>query len=234
MRQLHAVAAHEKFVASGVYTFARDGEAMPKTERFTTHELGDGGRLTRVDMDARLDEGKSLLLHALHDSKGALQRFDLRYHNERYEGGVKSLGASYQFDAARTQVGYAMNRAARDYVEMELPQDVLIDMPLLCLRGLSLMTLARREGLPTPLFVPMYEFASLFPGIVTEVVSPVEALGEDLLTSGNRAYLANRFRYRDKAASYWVDAHGTIIKRISAFKQREFVVELRDYARRAE
>ena len=234
MRQLHPVAAHEKFVASGVFVFARDGQAMAKTERFTTHELGDGGRLTRVDMDARENEGKSLLLHALFDSGGGMQRFDIRYHSEAFDGGVKSLSASYQFDTGRVQVGFRMNGAERDYVELDVPQDALIDMPLLCLRGRSLVHLARREGQPTPMFVPMVEFASLFPGIVTHAVSPVEALGEELLTSGGRAYLASRYRYRDKAASYWVDEYGMIVKRISAFKQREFLVELRDYARRSD
>ena len=233
MRQLHPVAAHEKFLASGVYTFARDGEKMSKTERWTMHQLGDGGSLTRVDLDARADEGKSMLLHALHTPDGCIQRFDIRFHSERFEGGVKSLSATYQFESGRSQVGFQLNGAERDYIEIDLPQGAIIDLPLLCLRGRSLLQFARRRGQPMPVFVPMFEHASLFPGVVTHVDSPVESLGEELITLANRAYLAARIRYLDRAASYWIDEHGIIIKRINAFKQREFVVTLRDYARRS-
>ena len=62
--------------------------------------------------------------------------------------------------------------------------------------------------------------------------SPVECLGREGLAVGKREIKTQRFRYLDKAASYWVDEHGIVIKRINAFKRQEFDVRIGNYARR--
>ena len=232
MRMLHPVAAHEQFLASGWYSFTRDGEPLPKRETWSRHEV-NGGFFTRVDMDARDADGVSLLLEAAHSSAGELLRFDMRYENAGFDGGVKSLQAAYQFDESRLYVGYALNGGDRQYREQDLPADVVIDLPLLSLRGESIMDLARRDGEAVPLFVPMFEHVQLFPGVLSQVTSAVAAMNDDEVSLGRRMIKARRYRYRDKAAAYWIDKHGVIIKRVNAFKQREFVVLLRDYARRA-
>ena len=89
MRYLHPVQAHEQFVASGIYRFAKDEKALDKTEAWTIHSHADGERFIRVDLDARREEGKSILAEALLSRSGELARLDLRYENANFEGGIK-------------------------------------------------------------------------------------------------------------------------------------------------
>ena len=232
MRYLHPVQAHERFVASGSYLFSKNGTALSKTESWTIHELGDGSKFVRVDSDAHVEEGKSLLAELLLSQEGEILRFDVRYENDHFEGGIKTLAATYSLTGKVMQVGYRLNGAERSYLELEIPSDVLMDIPLLVMRGRTLRSLAESKGNPVTVFVPMFEHAQLFPGVTSAVDSPVECLGREGLAVGKGEIKTQRFRYLDKAASYWVDEHGIVIKRINAFKRQEFDVRIRNYARR--
>ncbi|MCY4021613.1 MAG: hypothetical protein OXG39_19595 [Chloroflexi bacterium] len=232
MRYLHPVQAHESFVASGNYLFAKDGRSLGKTESWTIHELGDGSKFVRVDSDAREEEGKSLLAELLIGPDDEVIRFDVRYENGQFDGGIRTLSAAYSLVDQVLQVGYRMNGAARSYLERELAPEVLIDIPLLVMRGRTLFALSECKGKPVSVFVPMFEHAQLFPGVSRVVESPVACLGPDRLALGKREIVTQRFRYVDKAASYWVDEQGIVIKRINAFKQQEFSVTVSNYARR--
>lgn len=232
MRYLHPVQAHESFVASGDYLFAKDGRTLGKTESWTIHELGDGSKFVRVDSDTREEEGKSLLAELLISGDDEVIRFDLRYENDQFEGGIRTLSATYSLVDQVMQVGYRMNGAARSYLEREIAPEVLLDIPLLVMRGRTLFALSECAGKPVSVFVPMFEHAQLFPGVTRIVQSPVACLGPDRLALGKREILTRRFRYVDKAASYWVDEQGIVIKRINAFKQHEFSVTVSNYARR--
>lgn len=232
MRYLHPVGAHERFVASGAYLFAKDGRSLGKTESWTIHELGDGSKLVRVDSDARTEEGKSLLAELLISRDDEVIRFDLRYENDRFEGGIRALSATYSLVDQVMQIGYRMNGAERSYLEREIAPEVLLDIPFLVMRGRTLFALSQCQGKPISVFVPMFEHAQLFPGVTRIVESPVDCLGYDRLALGKREIVTRRFRYVDKAASYWVDEQGIVIKRINAFKQHEFSVTVSNYARR--
>ncbi len=232
MRYLHPVQAHESYVASGVYLFAKDGRSLGKTESWTIHELGDGSKFVRVDSDAREEEGKSLLAELLIGGDDEVIRFDLRYENEQFAGGIRTLSATYSLLDKVMQVGYRMNGAVRSYLEREMAPEVLLDIPLLVMRGRTLRALSECVGNPVSVFVPMFEHAQLFPGVTRIVESPVACLGSERLALGKREILTQRFRYVDKAASYWVDEQGIVIKRINAFKQHEFSVTVSNYARR--
>ncbi len=232
MRYLHPVQAHESFVASGNYLFAKDGRSLSKTESWTIHELGDGSKFVRVDSDAREEEGKSLLAELLISRDDEIIRFDLRYENDQFEGGIRTLSATYSLVDQVMQVGYRLNGALRSYLEREIAPEVLLDIPLLIMRGRTLCALSEYKGKPVSVFVPMFEHAQLFPGVTRIVEAPVECLGSDRVALGKREIVTQRFRYVDKAASYWVDEQGIVIKRINAFKQHEFSVTVSNYARR--
>ena len=146
MRYLHPIQAHERFLASGCYRFAKDGRMLAKTESWTTHGHPDGEKFVRVDMDARREEGKSILAEALLDLGGALVRFDIRYENDQFEGGIKQLRATYHRTDERLQIGYSVNGGERKYIEVDLPADALIDLPLLVFRGSTIKTLAERSN----------------------------------------------------------------------------------------
>lgn len=228
MRYLHAVQAHEKFLASGCYRFFKDGQRLPKTEAWTLHEHPDGALFMRVDADARRAEGKALLMEVLRSGEGELLRFDLRYENAHFEGGIKTLRASYHLMEGQLRVGYALNGAAREYREVELPASTLIDIPLLALRGRTVLEMAARQG--GAVFVPMFEHAQLFPGVLQPLEPRLSLAGEDWVALGSRRIAAQRYRYFDRALSYWIDERGMVIKRVNAFRQQEFVVLISQYA----
>ncbi len=229
MRYLHPVQAHEQFVACGIYHFAKDEEALDKTEAWTIHSHADGERFVRVDLDARREEGKSILAEALLNRNGELARLDFRYENDNFDGGIKRLRASYQIVDERLQVGFNMNGGERQYLEVDIPAGTLFDIPLLIFRGGTIRAIAAKEPAPQSIFVPMYEYAQLFPGTFQSMGAPIAADGEDVLPLGARQISAKRYRYRDRAALYWVDEHGVVIKRVNAFKRQEIVVQISNY-----
>jgi len=230
MRYLHPVQAHEKFIASGVYKFFKDGQELRKTEEWTIHEHPDGERFIRVDADSRFEDGKSILLEALQSKTGEIVRFDVDYHNPKFEMGIKTLRATFSIDNDVMQIGYTMNGAERDYREMELPKFTLIDIPFLIFRGQTTVDFARYGDKPVSMFVPTFDFAQLFPGVVQTTQSQVEYVTDEMIGIGQLKFDTKRYRYTDKALSYWVDEHQVVIKRVNAHNQQEFVVQISNYA----
>jgi len=232
MRYMHPVQGHETFVASGLYKFFKDGQELRKTEEWTIHEHPDGETFIRVDADSRFEDGKSILLEALRNTSGEIVRFDVNYTNPKFEGSIKTLRATYAIDDDVMQIGYEMNGTERDYREIELPKFTVIDIPFLIFRGFTTVELARYGDKPTPVFVPMFDFAQLFPGVVQTSASQVEYVTQETVGIGKRVYDTRRYRYSDKAISYWIDEHQVIIKKVNAFKQQEFVTHISNYAHR--
>lgn len=230
MRYLHPVQAHERFLASGSYRFYKNGERLQKTESWTTHLQPDGETFIRIDLDAREEEGKSILAEALLDGENRLARFDIRYENARFDGGIKQLRATCQLANARLHVGYSMNGGGRDYIEVDLPANCLIDLPLLVFRGATIKGLAARSGGAADVYALMFEYAQLFPGALRHVASPVEYAGEDVAVIGKRELRVGRYRYIDRAATYWIDQRDIVVKRVNSYKQQEFLVEISNYA----
>ena len=229
MRYLHPVQAHEQFLGSGVYHFIKDGETLDKTEAWTMHRHADGERFIRVDMDARREEGKSILVEVLQNGDGELARLDLRYENDRFDGGIKHLRASYQVMDGRLHVGFNLNGVERQYTEVDLPAGTRIDIPLLAFRGKTIRVIAQRTMAPRFIFVPMYEHAQLFPGALQRANTPIDEDADDVVLLGQRQVAARRYRYRDRAALYWIDEHDVVIKRVNAFKQQEMVAQIGNY-----
>lgn len=229
MRYLHPVQAHEQFVSGGLYRFSKNDKALDKTETWTIHSHADGERFIRIDMDARREEGKSILAEALQNSSGELARLDLRYENDNFEGGIRLLRASYHAVDGRLLVGFNMNGAERQYLEVDLPAGTRFDIPLLIFRGATIRALAGKAAEPQSIFVPMFEHAQLFPGTLQRTSAPIDQDGNDIVLLGARQVPAKRYRYRDRAALYWIDDHGVVIKRVNAFRQQEFVVQISNY-----
>jgi len=226
MRRLHPVAAQERFLGSGSYHFSIDGRALDKCENWSLHELPDGERIVRVDMDARREEGRSILLHGLQTQDGGWVRLDIRYDGAAGSA-LRSLRASYQIDGCCLRVGYSMNSATREYEEMTLPADTLIDMPLLLARGAIIPQLA---GHSRPVYVPMFELAQLLPGRLQQSSGTVLFDGHDTLRLGAHAVQTRRFRYTDRVALYWIDRQDVIVQRLTVRRGQELRVQLRNYA----
>jgi hypothetical protein len=230
MRYLHPVQGHEKFISSGIYKFFKDGQELHKTEEWAIHEHPDGERFIRVDADSRFEDGKSVLLEALQNKDGDIVRFDVNYSNPKFEGGIKTLRATFNIDSDVMQIGYSINGADREYREMELPKFTLIDIPFLIFRGRTTVALARYGDKSVSMFVPLFDFAQLFPGVIQMTESQVEHVIDEEVSIGKLTFDTKRYRYSDKAISYWVDQHQVVIKRVNAHKQHEFVVQISNYA----
>ncbi len=231
MRYLHPVAVHESFVASGVYKFLKDGEELKRTESWTIHEHPDGEQFIRVDEDSRFLDEKSLLLEALVNGDGQIERFDIRYENPKFENGIKTLRASYTYSDEGLQVGYNINGAKRQHETLKVPRDAIFDIPLCAFRGNTTIRMQSHDA-EMVLFAPMFEYFQLFPGVITHGKSPVEFVTEEIVAMGQKAIPTRRYRYPDNAISYWIDEHDIMIKRVNAYKQQEFVAYLTNYAHR--
>ena len=161
MRYLHPVAVHETFVASGVYKFIKDGDELKRTESWTVHEHPDGEQFIRVDEDSRFVDGKSLLLEALVNTEGQIERFDIRYENPKFENSIKTLRASYTFSDEGLQVGYNVNGSERQHETLNVPRDAIFDIPLCAFRGKTTVQMQSHDS-EMALFAPMFEHLQLF------------------------------------------------------------------------
>jgi len=80
MRQLHPVSFHERFVASGTYTYYNGDTPAGDVERWTLHEPGAGSLTIRADYDGRTDSSIDWLFEGLAVETGGhwrIERFDL-------------------------------------------------------------------------------------------------------------------------------------------------------------
>lgn len=232
MRYLHSVSMSEVFVASGVYKFFKEGDELPHSESWSIHEHPDGEWFVRVDDDSRGLDGKSLLLEALLDSQRRIVRFDVNYSNPKFENGIRTLRATFTLEGQVLQVGWSFNDAERQYTELTLPINTIIDIPLCSFRGRSTVALAEMGDSPVAVFLPLFEQYQLFPGAVATGHSPAEAGIEEEIAIGRQTYQTRRYRYPDRALTYWVDDRDIMIKRVSNYKQQEFVTVLTNYAHR--
>lgn len=230
MRYLHPVQGHEKFVASGIYKFYKNADELPKTEEWTIHAHANGEQIIRLDADSRFDDGKSIMLETLQAQDGSIVRFDVNYQNPKFENGVKSLRATFTIEENILQIGYSMNGAEREYREIDLPSNTVMDIPFSIFRGQSTVQLAEAGNQEIPVFVPMLDYPQLFPGVVQMTKSQVEFVREEEIGIGKQGYETRRYRYPDKALSYWIDQYNIVLKRVNAHNQHEFVTIISNYA----
>ena len=232
MRYLHPVAVHEKFVASGLYRFYEEGVELKRTESFQIHEHQDGSQLIRVDEDARFLDGKSILLEAFQAENGQIERFDIVYDNPKFENGIKSLRATYLVEGDMLQVGRSLNGGDREYSEIQLDENTVLDLPFCIFRGLTIKQMTACLDGAVSVFAPLFEQPKLFPGVIATGQSPAEFVAEETISLGQREISTKHYRYPDNSLSYWIEEHNTLVKRISNFQQREFVTHLTNYAYR--
>lgn len=128
MRYIHNVAAHETFVASGIYSEYVDQTATGLVEEWSIHQQPDGSQMIRADHDARQTDGSTLLLEAYRDPAGAIQRFDAQYF-ARSGSPVQQAAATFTFMGEYVHIGRTLNLDARSYTEMPLPSGAVISPP---------------------------------------------------------------------------------------------------------
>lgn len=125
MRHLHAVAVHEKLLASGVYMFAGGGR-----EYWSVHSLPDGAHFIRVDVDGRDGgDGRSLLAEAWRsppDEGGRIERLDLRAYG-RHGDHIRQARARFVCLPDGVEAGISLNGGDRTPQQTALSQPWLLD-----------------------------------------------------------------------------------------------------------
>jgi hypothetical protein len=210
MRQINPVGRREQFVASGVYThYAGDNEPTGEVEYWSIHELPDKSHLIRVDWDGRLVSQTSVLSEALRDSDSHIERFNVRYYQAE-TGRIKKAKATYIFFSDKVSIGYSVDDALLQHVEMELPANVLVDFGGYLSKGLVISHLM--EYAEAPVFSPDWidDADDNFLWGKIDVQRAVQT-GTDTLTLSGKPISAKRFQLRsidsDDKSVWWLDAH---------------------------
>lgn len=234
MRQIHPVGFHEKFVASGVYSYYEHGSPRSAQEYWSIHELPDGGQLIRVDFPILLIEAWVSPVQ----EGGRIERADLHYLGNSH-GRVKEQGkASYVFESDKVQLGYTIENKPRQFEEISLPANYLVEVfPSNLFIGFTLAALASVTGDRVPICtcgikyptVPTEElafhvFVYSLPPIAGEKGS-IHVIGRTL----------DAFRYTlgsQPPMYYWIDEHGVLLR--VEFLNGMTHIELTQYARHPE
>lgn len=151
MRQIHPVGFNETFVASGVYTFYEERQPSGVIEHWSIHELPDGSRLVRADMDGRAGDAISLLTEALYRKDSRVERFDVHFYGlYDYD---KHAEASYTIFDDKVIIGRMIGADPRRQDEINLPEGCVVRPPAMIDYGLAVPLIASRYGeRNTPVF----------------------------------------------------------------------------------
>ncbi len=221
MRQLHPVGWQERFVASGVYVYARDGAATGESEQWTIHELPDGARLTRVERQ-NVTHHSFILVEAWRGRGAAyVERFDM----QALYPPAPMIRASYHVAADR--LDYTFLSPAERHHSLPLPDSAIVDSSAVILRG---PVIAQAAHFGTVALV------SVDPGDVIEprVVSvSVEQVGIETLTLGAESIATRVYNVAgmaDMLTTLWLDEHDVALRQT----QGSLTIQLNQYVRRPE
>ncbi len=214
MRQLHPVGWREKFVASGVYSQLVDGQPTGELERWTIHELPDGARLTRAEIQAAA-HGVFTLIEAWRPAGAAQsERIDMQTHRPP----APTLRASYHM--APDRIDFTLGD---QHASLPLPDAAWVDPGAVSLRG-AIFAQAGRVAL-----------TSITPGApvpeVTFVI--VEPAGSEPLALGAESLAARVYNVAgmaDGPCVIWLDEHDVVLKQT----QGKLTIQLTQYVRRPE
>ena len=140
MRRLHAVGIREKFWASGVYihdAYIPDDEdpddGYPDWNirtQWTIHEVGDGARLVRMDID--YEETGFILSEALIEPDGTISR----YMREGFVTGKPRQKYTYTLDEKGLLILYSGGADTKEEF-IEMPADTMLVCPQWLLEGFA-------------------------------------------------------------------------------------------------
>lgn len=226
MRTLHAVAAHEKFVASGEYRYWRDGQVLAIHEKWSIHELQGGALFYRVDEDGRDDDGLSILSEALINPDGQIERYNVQSFNSKNPSSLKNFKADYSFFPDLVQIGRRVQGEAREYEEFPLIPDCLIYIKQMLFMGLTISHIQQAGG-KSQVFTPQ-----LFADTDSQVQKIIiKAMGEEAIQIGRKTIPSQKFQIADDVF-YYLDAHNIPIQREYQHEGVSYLVKVVNYAHR--
>jgi protein involved in ribonucleotide reduction len=225
MRYLHVLQPHEVFVASGVYRYTRDGEALAVREQWTLHDLPGGAQFIRVDEDGREEDGLSILSEALIAPDGTIERFNVKSSNPQ-DDAIQLLQADYSFNEEYVQIGRSIDGGEREYSEFERFPDSVIYIRQTVFMGHTIRQVLAHGG-EQQVFSP--QMLSTGDSYLRKM--RVESRGEEALTIGSRTYEAHKYQLANDVF-YWLDEHDIVLKRRYVRNGQPYECVLTDYAHR--
>ncbi|MDQ7025974.1 MAG: hypothetical protein Q9P01_16105 [Anaerolineae bacterium] len=225
MRYLHAVALHEKFVASGEYRYFRDGEALAIREKWTIHELMGGAIFYRVDEDGRDEDGLSILSEAFLNPEGQIERYNVQSFNPK-DSETKLFKADYSFNEGYVQIGRKVQGQDREYEEFPLLVKCATYIKQTVFMGLTIRDVLANGG-QAEVFAP--QLLSMSKNVVQKII--VKARGDESIAVGRKHIDAKKYQISDDVF-YWLDEHLIPIKRSYSHNGFQYMVQLTNYAHR--
>lgn len=225
MRMLHPVAAHEVFVARGVYKTFRADEALPITEAWSIHELQGSALFYRVDEDARDLDGLTILSEALVNPDGDIERYNVQSFNAK-DPTVKLLKADYSFEADYVQIGRKLAGGEHEYSEFSMIENAGIYIKQTLFMGKTIQHVMAHNG-KSNVFAPQ-----LVDGQESQLQRiQAESLGTETLQVGRKTLEATKYQIADDVF-YWLDEHAIPVQRTYTHNAVPYTVKLTDYAHR--
>jgi hypothetical protein len=213
MRQLHPVGWQERFVAGGVYAESVGGQPTGETEQWTIHELPDGARLIRAEIQTSALDVFTLIEAWCPAHAALVERIDLQAHR----GSAATLRASYHI--APDRIDFTLGD---QHASLPLPDDARVDAGAVILRSVPTI----RGRLPLAVISPHAPVPEVRFVTVEPVGSEIVALGAESIAA--RVY--NVAGMGDALCTLWLDDHDVVLKMVQA--QR--TLQLAQYVRRPE
>jgi hypothetical protein len=241
MRQIHPVGLHEKFVASGVYTYYHENNPTGSEERWSIHELPDSAQLIRVEQNWASGNPRIILIEAWRGSVenvgGQIERLDIL--GFRRDG--KKGKATYLLESNPVRVSYIVDDMLHQD-EVDLPTNCVLSTNSTLFLGFTLAKAVRELGQCVPVCKcwPFLSFDAKVEtlGAVIRETEVVTIAGKSVRAQG---YLLNypcssatqeENVDLEKQPLVWLDEHHIVLK--SESSPGIVTVLLTQYARRPE
>lgn len=229
MRYLNAIAAHEIFVASGIYRRYIGDSISEYSESWTQHDVGGGAILTRIDQDARFTEGWSRLAEVLQNPEGGIERVKIQTNHSGVNAPFRMMKSDYSFLDGYVQIARTLNGKV-SYDEIDLPEGTFVRLlSFLLFWGMALQRAQAGDIEQLPVFVPFHK-PNLPPGRVTIGKLPTieNVLPETVMINGRERHTVRYVTLGKRVI--WLDNQGVPLKFNHATGQ--FSDILHDYAHR--
>jgi hypothetical protein len=220
VRRLHVVAPHEKFVASGAYRYQIGDAPTGLLEQWSIHEVGGGALFIRIDLDGRDAQADSVLMEALLNPDGQLERVDQHSYTP---GATTPHKLRHVFYVDRVELSGTVGRETH-VVEVNIAENAGIAAPGCLLTGLMA---ARSLACGCPLTLVSADVQDQAFNWTTRQTA-AQPLDTATIIIAGRPIVARRVAWQ--SGTYWLDNYGIALRAETS----ESAVVMKHYARRPE
>jgi hypothetical protein len=239
MRQIRPVGFHEKFVASGVYTYYNEnGLERAISDNWSIHQLPDGSQKVRVDWETREDFWIDLIdaLLTSQQSVKQIERFEISAYTTDWSSA--RIKANFIFFEDHVEVGRTYNDDPRENEEVNLPSEYVV-YPGTCIFLGFAISQAALKNMDEVTIIGCYPWMDDHSAIRVMVSKwSVISAGYDILEIVGHNHDVRRYEQHissEDIGIYWLDSYDVLLRAETRRSGRllSYVV-LTQYARRPE